>query len=355
MFIFLFLLITFASITVSNTPIVYGQTNQVLSENADLLNIQNITAKKVHVGDIGIGYKMLGKGDPILLFNGASDNMDAWDPSFLRILSSNHTVIVFDTRGIGNTTPGSRAYSMEQLANDTAGLLDALKIQKTDSFGYSLGGETSQQFTISYPEKVNRLILVASSCGGKDSVPKPPEFKKLQSEIVNKTLNNVSISKEEIKSLVVASLGSGWIRLHPESVDIPENSTFQQMKPGLSQNAMNNQKNAGFAWEATDWSGACDELAKIAKPTLVITGTDDNFYMPHANALIIASKIPGAWLVQIKNAGHAVMDQYPNEISKILQTFLSATESSHPSQHTIMLKLEVPLMIPVEGNSNSHF
>jgi pimeloyl-ACP methyl ester carboxylesterase len=69
----------------------------------------------------------------------------------------------------------------------------------------------------------------------------------------------------------------------------------------------------------------------VKQTTLVITGTDDNFYMPHANALIIAGKIPGAWLVQIKNAGHAVMDQYPNEISKILQTFLSATESSHPS------------------------
>ena len=69
----------------------------------------------------------------------------------------------------------------------------------------------------------------------------------------------------------------------------------------------------------------------VKQITLVITGTDDNFYMAHANALIIAGKIPGAWLVQIKNAGHAVMDQYPNEISNILQTFLSATESSHPS------------------------
>ena len=328
--IFLFVLIIPTSIIVTNTPLVYGQTNQTISDNANLLNIQDIPAKKVHVGDIDIGYKILGKGDPILLFNGASDNMDAWDPSFLRSLSSNHTVIVFDTRGIGNTTTGSKPYSMEQLANDTAGLLDALKIQKADVFGYSLGGETAQQFTISYPEKVNRLILVASSCGGKDSIPKPPEFKKLQSEIVNKTLNNVSISQEEMKSLVVASLGSGWIRLHPESVDIPENSTFQQMKPGLSQNAMNNQKNAGFAWEATNWSGACDELAKIAKPTLVITGTDDNNYMPHANALVIAGKIPGAWLIQIKDAGHAVMNQYPDEIGKILQTFLSTTEN-HPS------------------------
>jgi hypothetical protein len=49
--------------------------------------------------------------------------------------------------------------------------------------------------------------------------------------------------------------------------------------------------------------------------------------MPHANALIIAGKIPGAWLVQIKNAGHAVMDQYPNEISKILQTFRDRKQS----------------------------
>jgi pimeloyl-ACP methyl ester carboxylesterase len=147
----------------------------------------------------------------------------------------------------------------------------------------------------------------------------------LQSDIVNKSLNNVSISREEMKSLVSASLGSGWIRLHPESVEnIPD---FQQAKPGLSPDAMKNQMNTGFAWEATNWNGACDELAKIAKPTLVITGTDDNLYVPHANSLVIAEKIPGAWLVQIKDAGHAVMDQYPDEISKILQTFLSTTSN----------------------------
>ena len=95
------------SIIVTNTPLVYGQTNQSVS-NADLLNIP---AKKVHVGDIDIAYKMLGKGDPILLFNGASDNMNAWDPSFLKGISSNDTVIVFDSRGVGNTTAGSKPYS----------------------------------------------------------------------------------------------------------------------------------------------------------------------------------------------------------------------------------------------------
>jgi pimeloyl-ACP methyl ester carboxylesterase len=293
--------------------------------------MQDIPLKKVHVGDIDVAYKMFGKGDPIVLFNGASDNMDAWDPSLQKGLSSNHTVIVFDQRGIANTTAGSRPYTYQQLANDTAGLLDALKIPKADVIGYSLGSYLAQQLTIIYPNKVNSLVLIGSSCGGKDHTPKPPEFLKLQAEIVNKSLNNVSISQEEMKSLVSASLGSGWIKLHPESVDIPANiTTLQQLKPGLPPEILNNQNNVGKHWEDNpNWSGACDELAKLDKPTLVITGTDDDKYQPYVNSLKIAEKIPGAWLVQIKDAGHAVPDQYPVEISKILNTFLSTTNPNN--------------------------
>ena len=320
--ILLFVLIIPTSMITTSMPLVYGQTNQSIAENEGLLKIQEMPAKKVHVGDIDIAYKMLGKGDPILLFNGASDGMDAWDPSLLKGLSSNHTVIAFDSRGIGNTTVGSKPYTYQQLANDSAGLLDALKIPKADVMGYSLGGHIAQQFTISYPDKVNRLILVATMCGGKDSIPKPPEFLKLQADVVNKSLYNIPIT-QELKALNAAALGSGWVKLHPESVDIPANTTsLQQLKPGLTPEIENKQNNLGI-WENTNWSGACDEEAKLAKPTLVITGTDDNDYMPHGNALILASKIPGAWLVQIKDAGHAVMNQYPEEIGKIVNTFLS--------------------------------
>ena len=279
--------------------------DQTNSNTTNSVNMQHIPLKKVHVGDIDVAYKMFGKGYPIILFNGASDNMDAWDPSFLTGLSSNHTVIVFDQRGIANTTVGSKPYTYQQLANDTAGLLDALKIPKADVMGYSLGGHIAQAFTVSYPDKVNRLILVATTCGGKDAIPKPPEFKKLQADVVNKSLHNIPITHEEMKSLVSASVGSGWARLHPESLNIPANiTTLQQLKPGLPPEIANKQNNLG-TWEETNWSGACDEEAKLAKPTLVITGTDDNNYMPHGNALILANKIPGAWLVQIKNAGHA--------------------------------------------------
>jgi pimeloyl-ACP methyl ester carboxylesterase len=311
------------------TKVVYGQSNpdQMNSNATSSVNIQDIPVKKVHVGDIDVAYKMFGKGDPIILFNGASDNMDAWDPSLLTGISSNHTVIAFDQRGIGNTTAGSKPYTYQQLANDTAGLLDALKIPKADVMGYSLGSYLAQQLTIMYPNKVNSLVLIGSSCGGKDHTPKPAEFLKLQSDIVNNSLHNIPITHEEIKSLVTASLGSGWIKLHPESVGIPANiTTFQQLKPSVNPAMVNNQNNVGKHWEDNpNWSGACDELAKLDKPTLVITGTDDNFYQPHVNSLKIAEKIPGAWLVQIKNAGHAAPDQYPVEIGKILNTFLSTT------------------------------
>jgi pimeloyl-ACP methyl ester carboxylesterase len=320
-------IIVLTTTTTTNNP-VYGQQDKTNFNATDSSNIQNIPAKKVQVGDIETAYKMLGKGDPILLYNGASDGMDAWDPSLLTNLSSNHTVIVFDSRGLGNTTMGSKPYTYQQLANDAAGLLDALKIPKADVLGYSLGSYIAQQITIMYPDKVNTLTLIGSSCGGKDHTPKPAEFLKLQSQIVNKSLNNVSASQEDMKELVAASLGEGWIKLHPESIEnIP---TMQQAKPGLTPEVMNNQNNVGKHWEDNpNWSGACDELAKLDKPTLVITGTDDNMYAPHVNSLKIAEKIPGAWLVQIKNAGHAAPDQYPEEVGKIINTFLSTTAQTN--------------------------
>ena len=69
------------------TDVVYGQsdTGQANSTNspANFVNIQDVPLQKVSVGDIDMAYKIFGKGDPIILHNGASDDMDAWDPALL--------------------------------------------------------------------------------------------------------------------------------------------------------------------------------------------------------------------------------------------------------------------------------
>ena len=98
-------------------------------------------------------------------------------------------------------------------------MLEALKVPKEDVIGYSLGLYIAQHLAIMYPDEVNSLVLVGSSCGGKDHTGKPPEFIKLLSEVVNISLADVSISQEEMKGLISASLGSGWMRLHPEYLE----------------------------------------------------------------------------------------------------------------------------------------
>jgi pimeloyl-ACP methyl ester carboxylesterase len=130
------------------------------SNTTNSLNIQNTPVKKVHVGDIDVAYKMFGKGDPILLIPGGSDGLSRWDPTLMNTLSSNHTVIVFDPRGIGNTTIGSRPYTPSQLANDITGLMDVLKIPKAGVMGYSLGSYIAQQVTMMHPDKVTVLYLL---------------------------------------------------------------------------------------------------------------------------------------------------------------------------------------------------
>ena len=133
----IFLLVAIIPVFIMTGPhLVNGQPNQMNFNVTDSRNIQNIPVKKVQIEDIDIAYKKLGKGDPILLVSPALADMNAWEPSTLQELSSNHTVIVFDNRGVGNTTTGNKPFSIHQFANDTAGLHDALNIEKTDVLGF---------------------------------------------------------------------------------------------------------------------------------------------------------------------------------------------------------------------------
>jgi len=67
-----------------------------------------------------------------LLISGSGLVMDALEPSFLKDVSSNHTAIIFDNHGVGNTTSDTKRFSIQQFADDTVVFLDVLKVQKAD-------------------------------------------------------------------------------------------------------------------------------------------------------------------------------------------------------------------------------
>jgi pimeloyl-ACP methyl ester carboxylesterase len=181
-----------------NSNFAYGQqhSNQIDSNIiTNSLNIQNIPLKKVHIGDIDIAYKTFGKGDPIVLINGYSFAMDSWDPILLGKLASNHTVIVFNNRGIGNTTSGAgKESSIAQFANDTAGLLEALKIRKADVLGWSMGGAAAQELALNHHDRVGKLIVYASFCGPVESV-RPSQ------EVINALTNGTGTAEKQNRKI----------------------------------------------------------------------------------------------------------------------------------------------------------
>lgn len=309
-----FSLVVFSSMSLSivsnyfgSYKFAYGQPNQIIAKIANSLDIESIPSKKVHVGDIDMAYKTFGKGYALLLISGSGLVMDAWEPSILKNLSSNHTVIIFDNRGVGNTTLGTKAFSIPQFANDTAGLLDALKIQKADVLAFSMGSFVAQDLTLFHPEKVNRLILYGATCGGNENIPQTPQVVRILLDLVN----NRTQDPEKILSV---TFPLEWVKSHP-------NRAIPESKEIVTSNVLKQQFSLNEEWLATNWSGVCGKLTKISKPTLIITGTED-VAVPAANSLILAQKIPGAWLIQIKGGGHGLMYQSPEPLSKILETFL---------------------------------
>ena len=291
-------------------PAAYSQ-QQGSSFQSEVSAIDNMPAQKVKVDDIDMAYKHLGNGSdiPIVLITGCCTTMDMWSPTLLKELSSNRTVIIFDNRGAGESTIGTRGFSINQFANDTSGLLDALKIQKADVLGISMGSFIAQELALMNPNRVDNLILAASSCGGREAIPPGPQV----IQALDTMTNTSSPTKEEIDRITSTLFPPDWFKANPNY-----QSYIPLPKESVSPEIIQRQVEAIVSWSST---GTCNALSNVTQPTLVIVGMDD-VWTPAANSLMIVEKIPGAWLVQIRDAGHGLMYQYPDQFSKIVSTFL---------------------------------
>ena len=168
-----------------------------------------------------------------------------------------------------------------------------------------MGGFIGQEFALTYPDKVDKLILLVSSCGGEESIPpqlSPEAFRSMVSGNASKELFLSTLFPKE------------WIK---ENIDyISKNFVFPMGKIP-AQNLLLQSQAAG------NWT-ACDRLSNITNPTLIVAGTED-ITAPPANSAMMAERIPGAWLVQMGGGGHGLIFQYPNEFSEIVETFLAVS------------------------------
>jgi pimeloyl-ACP methyl ester carboxylesterase len=262
---------------------------------------------KVQVNDINIYYETHGAGTPLLLISGLAARGQAFFKQ-VPALAEQFRVITFDNRGVGESDQPLTAYSLAQMADDAAGLLDKLAIPAAHVFGISMGGMIAQELALRHPQCVRKLALGCTHCGIKNCAPAPAWameiFRNLpgkpRAQVVRECIpiNYSPYTQEHNPQLIAEML--------PLSLD-----NRQQL------HAYANQMAAIWAFDAYD------RLPQITAPTLVLTGKDDAL-IPPANSQIIAAQIPGAQLIEFEQAGHLFFIEQPDEVNRALLEFFAA-------------------------------
>ncbi len=258
------------------------------------------------VGDLNMCYELKGEGYPLVLIMGLTANMDWWEPRVVDELAEHYRVLLFDNRGAGRTvTPEEGEFSIPQMANDTAGLMEALGIERAHVVGVSMGGMIAQELALRHPEKVDKLVLCVTFCGGANTV--------YASQEVLKVLADGSGGADEIVRRALSIMfPEEWLESHPGYLDVFKDC---YMRAPITANNMVRQ------FMATTKLDTYDRLPAIQAPTLVLYGADD-ILIPPVNSRTIAGQIPGAKVKEYDGAGHGFTAQCAEEFAADLLDFL---------------------------------
>jgi pimeloyl-ACP methyl ester carboxylesterase len=128
---------------------------------AGLLAATAAHAETVPVNGMNIYYEITGEGEPLFVLPGAYMAIPDMG-EIIPMLARTHKVIAMEFQGHGRTNDIDRPITFENLADDVAGVMDALGIEKADVFGYSMGAGAAIQLTIRHPEKVDQLVAASA-------------------------------------------------------------------------------------------------------------------------------------------------------------------------------------------------
>jgi len=268
------------------------------------INVQAAETKYMQVDDIKMAYQESGTGDTLLLIMGYGSTMDIWPGTLVDQLAQDYKVIIFDNRGMGNTTAGSKEFSIALFAEDAAGLLNALKIEKANVLGWSMGSYIAQELAIRFPSKLRKLILYGSTVGGNQEIEADPETLAI--------LNDYSGTPEQIGERFFKLLfPPEFLTANPEFY-----KTFPVPKEHSSPENMGKQSMA-----IQNWPGTIGRINNLKIKTLLLCGTED-VVVPPKNSVELAQIIPNSWLIQVDGAGHGLMYQDPKSTVEIIKIFL---------------------------------
>jgi len=257
--------------------------------------------------DLRIHWESYGKKEPLLLISGVSGGTWSWEES-IEAWSPHFRVIVFDNIGAGHSSKPDRPYTIKEMADHAAAVLDAAGVSRAGVVGLSMGGMIAQELTLRHPDRVHLLVLGCTHCGGSQRIPPHPD-------VIQRFANNKGLSPEEIidKNLTLLvtpqflSSGSDALKRYKE----------RQLKAPLQPDyALKHQLDAIGGFDA------CGRIGNIQVPTLILTAECD-MLVPLENGRLLSIHIPHAVEKSFAGAGHLIYLECAQDFNETVMKFFS--------------------------------
>jgi poly(3-hydroxyoctanoate) depolymerase len=255
------------------------------------------------VDGLRVRYRVGGEGRPLLLMQGIGASVELWGtlPDHLE----GFTTIAFDHPGAGLSEAPPRLVPMRHFARVAADLLTHLGYDEADVLGFSFGGMVAQELAHAYPERVRRLVLVATSCGW-GGVPAGPAA-------LAAMATPYRYYSPSYFQLVAPVLYGG--AANRDSARVQEQAEARRRRPP-SVRGYYVQLFAAWSWSSIQWVG------ELTCPALVLCGSDDPI-TPIFNSQILARDLAHGELLEVADGGHLFLVESAAEVAPHVVEFLT--------------------------------
>jgi pimeloyl-ACP methyl ester carboxylesterase len=265
-------------------------------------------------------FVLAGQGPALLLLHGLGCDHTTWEP-VIDTLARRYTVIAPDLLGHGLSDKPRADYSVGGYANGMRDLLTVLGIDKATVLGHSFGGGVAMQFAYQFPERTERLILVASGGLGPEVAPSiraitTPGFHQVMGLLTLPGIRHVG------KAGLIALSRSGLTSTR----DLDEVAEiYDSFRDPAVRSAIRHVVSAVVDWKGQIVTMADRAYLTEAMPMAVIWGRDDRV-IPVRHASNAATLAPAARVEVIPDAGHFPHKDHPHRFAKIVHEFIRSTE-----------------------------
>lgn len=264
-------------------------------------------------GSVEIHYTVEGNGpETVLLIMGLGGRAADWGTTFPARLGEGYRVVRLDNRGVGYSPQVPGGYALSDLASDAAAVLDAVGATRAHVAGISMGGMIAQLLALEHPERVDRLMLLATHFGGPGLEPPTAEAMRLFDPAA--FLERGRDPAAMMRATLAVITAPGFVERAPHVVE--EMIGYVQAHPTPPMAFM-------AQLQAIIGSDRSSRVSEIRRPTLVVHGLADAL-IPPANGRALAARIPGAELALLEGVGHLPQIEVPDELARRAVAFMRA-------------------------------